>query len=184
MLISAGSRCLRGAPCDAPRLVRPFHHFRPIFLRSRHRPRASTDGSRTRNVNETGVRLWTIWCCRSGRIRTGQPKMEQDDNPKLRIRCASFSGDELKAWRNGDYSLVSGSTAAPLSRPPRIPENRRTDDGADRRRPAGRPGSLADFTETAPVYRSEAPRRSALAPSAGWTGAHRHVPSRRPTYLR
>lgn len=26
--------------------------------------------------------------------------------PKLKIQCASFSEGELKAWRNGDYSLV------------------------------------------------------------------------------
>ena len=32
---------------------------RPILPRSRHLPLASTDGSSTRNLNKTGVRLWT-----------------------------------------------------------------------------------------------------------------------------
>ena len=31
----------------------------PILPRSRHLPNASTEGSRTRNLNKTGVRLWT-----------------------------------------------------------------------------------------------------------------------------
>ena len=33
--------------------------FADILPRSRHRPRASTDGSSTRNPNKHGVRLWT-----------------------------------------------------------------------------------------------------------------------------
>ena len=44
----------------------PLYHFRPIRHRSRHRPRASTDGSRTRNLNKIGVRLWT---CPKGVVR-------------------------------------------------------------------------------------------------------------------
>ena len=35
------------------------HRLRRILPRSRHLPRASTEGSSTRNLNKTGVRLWT-----------------------------------------------------------------------------------------------------------------------------
>ena len=40
------------APTDAG-------HDRPILPRSRHLPLAVTEGSLTRNLNKTGVRLWT-----------------------------------------------------------------------------------------------------------------------------
>ena len=39
---------------------------RPILPRSLHRPLASTDGSRTENVDKTGVRLWAE--CRCSRV--------------------------------------------------------------------------------------------------------------------
>ena len=42
--------------------LRPNAHavtVRPIPRRSLHRPRASTEGSRIKKVNKTGVRLWT-----------------------------------------------------------------------------------------------------------------------------
>jgi hypothetical protein len=34
-------------------------YLRPILPRSRHLPRASSDGNRIENFNEIGVRLWT-----------------------------------------------------------------------------------------------------------------------------
>ena len=40
-------------------LIRSYGHVRPILPRSRHLPRASTEGSRTENLNKNGVRLWT-----------------------------------------------------------------------------------------------------------------------------
>ena len=39
-------------------LTRSCRHLRAI-PRSRHLPRASTDGSSAANLNKTGVRLWT-----------------------------------------------------------------------------------------------------------------------------
>ena len=39
----------------------------PILPRSLHLPRASTDGSRTQNLNKNGVRLWTA-CSRHRRL--------------------------------------------------------------------------------------------------------------------
>ena len=40
-------------------LIGSCGHCRPIRPRSRHLPRASTDGSSTANLNKNGVRLWT-----------------------------------------------------------------------------------------------------------------------------
>ena len=40
-------------------LIRSCGPLPAILPSSRHRPRASTDGSLTKNLNKTGVRLWT-----------------------------------------------------------------------------------------------------------------------------
>ena len=45
-----------GAPIGWRRVLQRL----PILPRSRHLPLASTDGSPTRNVNKTGVRLWSV----------------------------------------------------------------------------------------------------------------------------
>ena len=37
----------------------PIQPGPPILPRSFHRPRASTEGSLTENINKTGVRFWT-----------------------------------------------------------------------------------------------------------------------------
>ena len=47
-----------------------------ILPRSRHLPRASTEGSRTRNVNKNGVRLWTD-CSSIRKRKTGNSNLSQ-----------------------------------------------------------------------------------------------------------
>ena len=40
-------------------LIRSCRHLRAILPRSRHLPRASTEGRARENYNEIGVRFWT-----------------------------------------------------------------------------------------------------------------------------
>jgi hypothetical protein len=55
-------------------------HLRPILPRSLHRPLASTDGSRTENLNKTGVRLWTGMLPQSIHNRTWEFRVDLPAN--------------------------------------------------------------------------------------------------------
>jgi len=60
-------------------------HCLVILLRSLHRPVAVVDGSVTKNVNKTGVRLWT-GCSSVSRLLSGEAIWSS--MRRYRYRCA------------------------------------------------------------------------------------------------
>ena len=103
MIAATGSRMWR-TPGVLDYLAGP-ESFRSL-TRSRHRPFASTDGSRTENINKIGVRLWTdsslvktpverrdsLWICRRiTSVPVGEITLELGWMPtrgKGQLRCS------------------------------------------------------------------------------------------------
>ena len=69
-------------------LIELCGHLRPILPRSLHLPLASTDGSRTRNLNKNGVRLWSDCGLESKCLPGRSAGFGSGSGFKHRTRCA------------------------------------------------------------------------------------------------
>ena len=86
---------------------RPIPSVRPILPRSLQRPRASTEGRATENLNEIGVRLWTLCCQLVARfLREGQLAASINHPNCVYI----FGSEEIAGIPTITMELVPGGT--------------------------------------------------------------------------